>query len=130
MKMSVELKELNGDYFILLKGIYVEISEYQYTELQKAFKRKQAYKPYVVSIDNELYYETRKEPYRLKCHFCIGDLKSIKLQRYFNSEYRKVIEMVVKEIATKKIIYKGNNYKEYLQVVENLMKGVKKDERN
>ena len=123
MKMSVELKELNGDYFILLKGIYVEISKYQYMELQKAFQRKQAYKPYVVSIDNELYYETRKKPYRLKCHFCIGDLKSIKLQRYFNSEYRKVIEMVVKEIATKKIIYKGNDYEEYLKVVDNLMKG-------
>ena len=129
MKMSVELKELNGDYFILLKGIYVEISEYQYTELQKAFKRKQAYRPYVVSIDNEWYYETRKKPYRLKCHFCIGDLKSQKIDRYFTGN-SKVIEMVVKEIATKKIIYKGNNYEEYLQVVENLMKGDKKDERN
>lgn len=122
MKMSVELKELNGDYFILLKGIYVEISEYQYTELQKAFKRKQAYKPYVVSIYREWHYDNRKEPYHLKCHFCIGDLKSKKLDRYFNDN-SKVIEMVVKEIATNKIIYEGNNYEEYLQVVENLMKG-------
>lgn len=54
------------------------------------------------------------------CGFCIKDLHSPSIQRYFIRDCFIVKEMIVKHIPTNKIIYQGNDYNEYLKVIENL----------
>lgn len=51
------------------------------------------------------------------CHVCIRELNSKSIQRVFNDGYTIVEEMLVKERATGKVIYKGNDYQEYLKVI-------------
>ena len=52
--------------------------------------------------------------------FCIKDLHTPCLKRYFLNDNLIINEMIVKHIPTNKIIYKGNDYASYLLTIENL----------
>lgn len=51
-------------------------------------------------------------------HFVTNDLYSDAIAMRFRNKYTIVEEMIVKYRRSKKIIYKGNSYEEYLQVIK------------
>lgn len=60
------------------------------------------------------------ELYKDDSGFCIKDLHTPCLKRYFLNENLVIEEMIVKHIPTNKIIYQGNDYASYLDTIENL----------
>ena len=51
------------------------------------------------------------------CGFCVKDLNSESIKRPFLEENTIVEKLMVKEIKTNKVIYVGNDYKEFLETV-------------
>lgn len=60
------------------------------------------------------------ELYKDNSGFCIKDLHTPSLKRYFLNDNLIIFEMIVKHIPTNKIIYQGNDYATYLYTIENL----------
>lgn len=50
--------------------------------------------------------------------FCFKELKSECIKRQFNRGFIRIDEMIVRPRFSKQIIYKGNNYQEYLKAVD------------
>ena len=75
---------------------------------------------YMVKFEKDFVYGDKVYPNN--AHFCIKDLKTHKLVRYFTSDHIKVKQMIVYKLKSKEIIYKGNNYDDYLKAVEEYLK--------
>ena len=71
---------------------------------------------YIVSI-KQLYKFLNEKEFTQHTNFCFNNFD--KLNRYFaESEHRKLIEIIVKKRHSKKVIYKGNNYDDYLKAIK------------
>ena len=58
--------------------------------------------------------------YQNNCGFCVKSLDSYSIKRPFDSENTVVENLIVKDLKTKKVIYKGKNYQEYLKKIRGL----------
>ena len=55
--------------------------------------------------------------YQNNCGFCVESLRSYSIKKPFDSDNTVVENMIVKVIKTKRIIYQGNSYEEYLKAI-------------
>lgn len=67
------------------------------------------------------YFISRAGKIQYNSHFCTKSLKSDSIKRRFDGRCSDIVEnMIVKK--GKKIIYEGNDYKEFMKVAERLEK--------
>ena len=75
-------------------------------------------RPYLVRLYKNFVYGDKV--YNNSSHFCIKDLRTPKLKKYFTSDHIQVRVMIVNDLTTrlKKVVYQGKDYDEYLKAVE------------
>ena len=89
-------------------------------ELESEITIKQPQRKYYVKFTKYDVYRGsngKEMRYQNNCGFCVRDLYSHSIKRPFDSENTVVESLMVRTIKTKKIIYQGNDYNEYLKAI-------------